>query len=247
MQFFSYYLHPLLYLAYNMLYCFPWYISCFILLYLASQHVLQLFQHVSLLPHIFYCFDDVGLAFFGQDMPKYHVCTQIYMLRCFLTCLYLNLHVDMLFDMFMLRSICSCAFCHVMLRYMCSVPPCHVYAQIYMLVAMPCAFVAFYLLLCLFLMFWALGRMQIQILWSRPTSIRLGLHQRVWIISFMHVFACLLLCFRSMFVWLDLGSRYALCPPWACACWSLGPLARVVASVPLVAHQDVTTCKNTSS
>ena len=75
----------------------------------------------------------------------------------------------------------------------------------------------------------------------------LGLHQRVWIISFMHVFACLLLCFRSMFVWLDLGSRYALCPPWACACWSLGPLARVVASVPLVAHQDVTTCKNTSS
>ena len=63
----------------------------------------------------------------------------------------------------------------------------------------------------------------------------------------MHVFACLLLCFRSMFVWLDLGSCCSLFPPWACACWSLGSLACVVASVLLVAYLDVTACKNTSS
>ena len=33
---------------------------------------------------------------------------------------------------------------------------------------------------------------------------------------------------------------HAFCPSWACACWSLGPLACVVASVPLVACLDVT-------
>ena len=31
------------------------------------------------------------------------------------------------------------------------------------------------------------------------------IYQRVWIISFMHVYACLLLCFISMFSYLDLG------------------------------------------
>ena len=41
----------------------------------------------------------------------------------------------------------------------------------------------------------------------------------------MHVCACLLLYFSSMFVWLDLGSCHALCPLWVCACWPLGPLA----------------------
>ena len=35
-------------------------------------------------------------------------------------------------------------------------------------------------------------------------------------------------------------------PPWACACRSLGPLACVVALVPLVACLDVTACENTS-
>ena len=42
-------------------------------------------------------------------------------------------------------------------------------------------------------------------MWSRSTSIHLGLYQRVWIISFMHVYACLFPCFISMFVCLDLG------------------------------------------
>ena len=31
------------------------------------------------------------------------------------------------------------------------------------------------------------------------------IYQSVWIISFMHVYACLLLCFISMFSYLDLG------------------------------------------
>ena len=79
-------------------------------------------------------------------------------------------------------------------------------------------------------------------MWSRATSIHLGLHQRVWIISYMHVFACLLLCF--MYVYLS-RSRFchALCPPWACACWSLGPLACVVVPIPFVDCLGVTTCE----
>ena len=38
-----------------------------------------------------------------------------------------------------------------------------------------------------------------------PTSICPGLYQSVWIISFMHVYAFLLLCFISIFASLDLG------------------------------------------
>ena len=64
---------------------------------------------------------------------------------------------------------------------------CHVLLQPF------CLFVPF------FLCFFPLGRVQIQILWSRPTSIYLGLYQKAWIIFFMHVYICLLL-FISMFV-----------------------------------------------
>ena len=39
----------------------------------------------------------------------------------------------------------------------------------------------------------------------------------------------------AIFASLDLGFTMVLCPPWACACWSLGPLARVVTSGPLMA------------
>ena len=51
---------------------------------------------------------------------------------------------------------------------------------------------------------------------------------------------CLL---ASMFVWQNLGSGHALCLPWACACWSLGPLSYVAAFVPLVGCLDVTACE----
>ena len=63
-------------------------------------------------------------------------------------------------------------------------------------------FVSWYIF---FLRFGPLGRVWIKIWCSRPTSTHLGLHQRVWISSFMHVYACFLLCFISMFACLDLG------------------------------------------
>ena len=103
----------------------------------------------------------------------------------------------------------------------------------------------FYLLLspfsCVLAFF---GRVQIQILWSRPTPIHLSLYQRIWIISFMHVYVCLLASILYIHVYL---SRYrfchALCPPWACAYQSLGPLAYVITSIPPRAYLDVTTCE----
>ena len=141
----------------------------------------------------------------------------------------------MLFATFVLRSICFHTLyliCAQIYMFMCSLPCyCCVYAQIYMymcslsclcvqiyvLDAMPCAFQAFYLLLCLFLVFQPLGKVQIQILWSRPTFVNLGLHQRVWIISFMLVFSCLLMLYIHVCL-----PRYrfchALCPSWAFAC-----------------------------
>ena len=62
----------------------------------------------------------------------------------------------------------------------------------------------------------------------------------------MRIYACLLLCFISTFVWLDLGSCHALWPLWACAWWSLKPLACVVKPVPLVTCLGVNNCENTS-
>ena len=162
MQLFSYYLQPFNLLAYfDLLYLVLQHVLLlfivYLLLYLASQHVLLLFQHVSLLSNKFYRFDDVGLAFLGQDIPKYFVCAQIYMLRCFtpcfhafMPCLCLDLYAFVLLAMF------RCVDLHV---------GCYV----------QCLALPFCLLLCLFLVLWPLGRMQIQIYCSRPTSIHLGL------------------------------------------------------------------------
>ena len=62
-------------------------------------------------------------------------------------CLCLDLLVHVLLAMLRFRSICSCATYHVyVFRSTC-------------LDAMASAFIAFYLLLCLFLVFWPLGRM----------------------------------------------------------------------------------------
>ena len=120
--------------------------------------------------------------------------------------------------------------------FVCSVP-CS-YVLIYMLVAMPCASKHFHLLLCLFLMFCPLGRVQIQILWSRPTSIHLGLYQRIWIILLC---MCVLVCFYALYPCLPIQIQAlpCFCPPQVCTCRSLGPFACMVAFVPLVACLDV--------
>ena len=96
---------------------FPEYIfvlSCFLACFIAFLGYLLAFYHV-------FCFDDTGLAFLDQDMPKYCVCAQILVLRCFLPCLCPDLHVCMLFFS-------------------------HVYAQIYLFTcSLPCLCLDLYL------------------------------------------------------------------------------------------------------
>ena len=114
MQLFSYYLHPFNFIAclscffllYNMFYSFSQYISCFILF----LDVLWFSQHVYLFSNMFYCFDVVGLAFLGQDMPKFLACAQIYMFVCLKLCLdvvpsTLQLHISC-FCLFLVFGFC---------------------------------------------------------------------------------------------------------------------------------------------
>ena len=177
MQLFSYNLHSLLYLSSQLVYLLSIVYLCFILL------PSMFYSCYSMSPcffNMFYCFDDEGLAFLGQDMPKYCV---------FL----LDPRAQVLLAMFMLRSIFLCSLFHV------DVSRSTYWLLCYVLLKSFVSFCTF------FLFFGPLGRVQIQILRSRPTSMHLGLYQRVWIISFMYVYACLLLCFISMFTYLDLG------------------------------------------
>ena len=135
MQLFSYNPHPFLFIAFPSFFCL---IKCFIYF---SQHVLQLSQHGYFLFAMIYHSDVVGLAFLGQDMSKFHICTLIYMLvfrsssyaqlymsMCSLPCLCLDLHVSVQIYVPMLRScvymlcamlVCSdlCwLLCHVLLQ-----------------------------------------------------------------------------------------------------------------------------------
>ena len=159
-----------------------------------------------------------------------HACAQIYMPKCSLPCLCLDIHayVDLcLFGprvMPMFRSMCLCAPCHVcVLRSICWL-------------LMPCASTAFFsLYISLSYVLAFLGGVQIQISWSRLTSILLGLYQRVWIIS---LYTCVCLLASMLYVYACLSRSmlcYALGPLWACFC--------VVISIPLVAYSGVTTCE----
>ena len=167
------------------------------MLYYFSQHVLAS-QHVFIGSLAFfiayamiYHFDVVGLALLSQNMSKFNACDQIHMILGSLPCLCLDLHAYVFFAMLMLRSTCLCVLCHVyaqiyvpMLRSICLYAPCHACLLRSMLVAITCASIAL-LSLDIFLscVLALIGREQIQIMCSRPTSTHLGLYQRVWIIS----------------------------------------------------------------
>ena len=216
MQLFSYNPHPFLFIDFssfslfnNMLYCFSQHV-------LTSQHVFMVFLACFLTFAMIYHFDVVGLAFLGQDMSKFNVCAQIHMLLGSLPCFCLDLHAYVFFAMFMLRSMFLWAMCYAyaqILAFLCSMPC--LCDQIYMLVAMPCASIALLSLdISLSFVLALIGRVQIQIPWSRPTSTHLTLYQRVWIIS-LYAYVCLL------YVYVCLSrSRpcHALCPPWVCSC-----------------------------
>ena len=143
------------------------------------------------------------------------------MFPCLFPCLCLALCFYVLFVMPMFRYMLLCTpFVMPMLRSMLLCALCHAYAWIYVflgprilpmfgstcLVAMPCAIVALLSLIYLFLKFWAL------LVGCRSRSRGLGLHphtlayiKRFGSFPYMHVYACLLLCFMSMFASLVLG------------------------------------------
>ena len=146
----------------------------------------------------------------------FHVCAQIYMSMCFLLCLCIDVHVYVLFSMFMLRCLCLRTFFHVctyIYMSMCFFPfpcaPCHVWIKSTYWMLCLVLLQPFCLFVRLFLVFWPLSRVQIQILWSRPISIHLGLHQRVQIISSN---ACVCLLASMLYIHVCLArSRFLPC------------------------------------
>ena len=82
---------------------------------------------------------------------------------------------------------------------------------------------------------------------SKPTFVLLGhslLSNNMFVYPCLASLASFSFSALSFYLFLCLSrSRpcHTLCPPWACACRSLRPLACVVASVPLVDCLDVTT------
>ena len=143
-----------------------------------------------------------------------HAYAQIYVLMCSLPCLCLDLHVRAQICVPMLRSMCLCALYHAcVLRSMSVAMPCASIALLSLDVSLSCV-LAF------------IGGVQIQTLWFRPTSAHLDLYQRVWIISFKHIYLRLFASMLYLYVRLSRSWIFhALCLPWACACRSLGQLA----------------------
>ena len=210
------------------------FLAC-LLLYLAPQHVLLLSQHVYLFYNMFYCFDVVGLAFFDQDMSKFHIYAQMYMFMCFLPCLYLDLHVYVLFAMFLLISTYLCAFCHACAQIYTFMCFCNVCIQIYMFGCYAqCFYSIFVPCFLLFLMFgfWV---------GCRSRSSGLGLHPYTHVsINFWGLFLYACLCFFFHFPCFLLQICACLLTPklfimfWLFSlcgfvdCWSLGLLACLV-------------------
>ena len=179
MQLFSYKLYRLLYFSLQHVYLLSIVYLCFILLPGMFYSIFSMFPYflpcvtalmilaqpswVRICLNIVFVLRSICLGVFC------HVYAQIYLFMCSLSCLCLDLHVYVLLAMLMLRSISLCALCHVHVSRSTYWLLCHVLLQ------------PFYLLLSLFSFFFSmcfgpLGRVQIQILWSRPTSIHLGLY-----------------------------------------------------------------------
>ena len=180
--------------------------------------------------------------------------SQIHMPRCFIPCSCLDLLVYVLFAMFMLRSTCLCAPClvHVQIYLiMCSLPCSCLDLLVYVLLALfmlrstslsasclvhvsrsTCWLLChvllkpFYLLLPLFLVFWSFRQgvdldLVVQVYIHTPRPISKGLDHFL-----LHAYVCLLGSMLYIHVCLSrLRLCHALCPPWVCVCWSLGPLA----------------------
>ena len=172
MQLFSYNPHHFLLLAFSSFLLFNNMLYCFSQHFLTSQHVLCFLQHVFLLLSSF-----IALTLFSQPSWDRICLNLMFMLRS--TCLFILSHVFAQIYFFMLRSMCLCALCHVcVLRSICWYAMC-LYSP---LVPRCLSF------LCFGPYWWGVDLdpvVQAYIDTPRPIS-------KVWIISFMNVYVCLI-------------------------------------------------------
>ena len=121
------------------------------MLYSFSQYI-SYFLLLYLASYHVYCFPSMSTCFITCFMALMLLAQPSCARICpFVSCLFLDLHVYVFFAMFMFRSTCL-----------------DVMPSVWLCLCLSC--------LCLFLVLWLLGRICIQILWSRPISISLGLH-----------------------------------------------------------------------
>ena len=112
------------------------------------------------------------------------------MLMCMFLCLLVLIYV---FTCFILSSMCLCAPCHVCVPRPRLCLSCHVLLQLF------CSFYR------IFFVFWPNGQDPIQTLWSLSSPIHQCPHQKSSDHSYLHVYACLLLCFMLVLASLVLG------------------------------------------
>ena len=155
----------------------------------------------------------------SQDMPKFHVCAQIHMPRCFIPCSCLDLLVYVLLAILLLRSTCYVLLATLLLRSTCLCAPFHALAQIFLFMcSLPCSCLdlllcvlnamfmcldlhvgcyAFYFLLSIFLAFWPFGQgvdldLVVQAYIHTPRPISKGLDH------FLYACLCFFACFYAL-------------------------------------------------
>ena len=146
------------------------------------------------------CVDVCIFMLYGQIL----IFTCLYAWIQVLPCLCARLvHVDVYVSMPTCLDLCFhmlYTIFHVLVRSM----PC-LCTQTQAMFVMPCAIVALLFLLSHFFMFWPNGQDPIQTLWSLSSPIHQSPHQKSSDHSYLHVYACLLLCFMLVLAFLVLG------------------------------------------
>ena len=128
----------------------------------------------------------------------------IHMLRCTFTCLHAYLHGYMRRSVYLHAQINAFYMLYAISHMLACFMPC-LCAQAQTFFVMPCAIIALLFHLSYFLVFWPNGSDPIQTLWSLSSSMYHGPYQKGLDHSYLHVYACLLLCFMLVLASLVLG------------------------------------------
>ena len=171
---------------------------CFMLLYLCLDlhvctHVLCSYTYV----YAFTC-----LYAWICVLPSFYA--YIHTLGCTFTCLHAYLHGYMHRSVYLHAQINAFYMLYAISHMLACFMPC-LCAQAQTFFVMPCAIIALLFHLSYFLVFWPNGSDPIQTLWSLSSSMYHGPYQKGLDHSYLHVYACLLLCFMLVLASLVLG------------------------------------------